>query len=756
MDNLLNDLNVSRKCFELLDGLVNEEKNSGLLMEFESAILFLATVDKVLVIKEVGLTQSSVTEAMEYLQRQVTIDATPFCFQDCLVITIPFTKGQGKGLCYLGVVVQSDMSNIELYRSLLVELCEKLIKEAEFMSFESQDVLEVSVGDILKNASYEIEFRKLSHSFVRTLSGIIKNRSGIVICERIDSDFIVISSSEGFERKQSSSVAPEHFSNDVLSERSDRDRFLYEGALFFKELKWNVITIFENPSEVFGCIIFSFATKNEATSFLKQTGRWVKDFLPLFSKGYHQEKVRNEGRRRDLLLQVTKKFHSTMNIGEVLGEIIYALEQVYPSFQVNLLLSHEWEVKEGVPIKQLMYGSDSGNRTAEHAYLTGLIQIERIESKDKVTLYAPLRGKQGVYGVMEIQASADVRLPKHEIDFIEMLADTGGNALENAELYQQSRKLIHDLQLINQTSHQLNLNLRLADTINFMTEQIINSFEAEQVGFILFQSNGEFVLLEGSTSFFTKESLEDLEPFIRKVKREKDPIYIGDAQLHDEIKINNYHSVLAVPMIQSTELKGLVIAAHSEPYHFTFDSFKLLQSLIHHSTLAFTNSMLHEELEKLVITDHLTRLYSRNHLDEKIQESMMRDVEGTFLLLDIDNFKQINDTFGHQVGDDIIIQVANIMKKNIREEDIAARWGGEELAIYLPKVDVYTGFSIAERVVKAVAIETSPRVTVSCGVSHWQSHDLDSLSSKTLFNLADQGLYVAKETGKNKAVLQLR
>jgi diguanylate cyclase (GGDEF)-like protein len=530
----------------------------------------------------------------------------------------------------------------------------------------------------------------------------------------------------------------------------------YQGKLFFEEYNWNAVFALENQTEVYGCLLFSFATEVEGRRALANVDDWIEAILTLFHKGYHQETLFNEGRRRDLLLQVTKKFHSTMKIGEVLGEIIYAIEQVYPTFQVHLLLSHEWEVKKGVPIKPLMYGSDSGNKTAEHAYLTGLIQIERDEEKDQVVLYAPLRGKQGVYGVMEIETSADVRLPKHEIDFIEMLADTGGNALENAELYQQSRKLIHDLQLINQTSHQLNLNLRLADTINFMTAQIIESFDAEQVGFILFQTSGEFVLLDGSTPFFTNgESMIALEPFIRKVKREKDPVYIGDAHLHEEIDIEPHRSVLAVPMIQSKELKGLVLATHTNPYHFTFENFKLLQQLIHHSTLAFTNSMLHEELEKLVITDHLTRLYSRNHLDEKIQESMTKDPEGTFLLLDIDNFKQINDTFGHQVGDDIIIQVANIMKKSIREEDIAARWGGEELAIYLPKVDVETGFKVAERVVKAVAVETSPRVTVSCGVSHWQCQDLEAYSSKKLFNLADEGLYVAKESGKNQAVLQV-
>ncbi|WP_227521918.1 sensor domain-containing diguanylate cyclase [Bacillus solitudinis] len=749
MDNFFKEeVKNNRKSIELLDVLVANEINSPSL--FESALLFLATDKKTLVVKKIGKSHSSLMDSFDYFQNS-SIDSTPIHYKGSIIIALPCIKSMEDGVkLYLGVIVQDNKEKMEIYHSYLSGLINGLAQEQQLREVIPY-LIDVSVGRVLAEAGYEMEYRKLASAFVHSIADEYKETCAAAVCEKIDNEFFVVSSSQ--EVILHKMPLENVFSNPKMNSPYST----YHGTLFFDSYHWHAILTLSNDQGIYGCIILSFESDELKEQALQGINNWAQDLLSLFAKGYYLEKLLNEGKRRDLLLQVTKKFHSTMDIGEVLGEIIYAIEQVYPSFKVNLLLSHEWEVKEGVPIKPLMYGSESGNRIAEHAYLTGVIQIEQIDLKNEVVLYAPLRGKQGVYGVMEIQASSDVRLPKHEIDFIEMLADTGGNALENAELYQQSRKLIHDLQLINQTSHQLNLNLRLADTINFMTKQIKNSFGAEQVGFIMFLSNGEFNLLDGSTSFFTKnETLEDLAPFIRKVKREKDPIYIGDTELREEISIMGYRSMLAVPMIQSNELKGLVLAAHSEPYHFTFESFKLLQSLIHHSTLAFTNSMLHEELKKLVITDHLTRLYSRNHLDEKIQESMFKDVEGTFLLLDIDNFKSINDTYGHQVGDDIIIQVANIMKKNIREEDIAARWGGEELAIYLPRVEVEIGYQVAERVVKAVAVETSPRVTVSCGVSCWHSQELDNSSSKTLFNLADEGLYVAKSTGKNRAILQLK
>jgi diguanylate cyclase (GGDEF)-like protein len=139
-------------------------------------------------------------------------------------------------------------------------------------------------------------------------------------------------------------------------------------------------------------------------------------------------------------------------------------------------------------------------------------------------------------------------------------------------------------------------------------------------------------------------------------------------------------------------------------------------------------------------------------LDEKIQTSMKNDDEGAFILIDIDNFKKINDTYGHQIGDEVLVQVSNLIKNNIRENDVGARWGGEELAIYLPKVNLEAGTAIAERLVERVAASSKPHITVSCGVSYWNKEKQDSYN--LLFKRADEALYAAKSTGKNKAVTQ--
>ena len=356
-------------------------------------------------------------------------------------------------------------------------------------------------------------------------------------------------------------------------------------------------------------------------------------------------------------------------------------------------------------------------------------------------------------GSLQVIASDALAVPESEIEFITLLANTAGSALENAQLYQQSKQLVSDLQFINETTRYLNSNLRLSETIQFMKKQIKKSFNANQIGFAIVSKDGSVNLLPGSSKFFRKPEANFYLSFTQaKMEKEKDSLFIGDLSAQCPEESITYHSLIAVPILRDRQITGFAIVLQKEPYYFSFDMFKLLQSLIHHSSLAMANSILREELEKMVITDHLTQLHSRNYLDKQMGESMQEDEEGTFILIDIDNFKKVNDTYGHQIGDDILVQVADLIKSNIRETDIGARWGGEELAIYLPKVQLDTGVQIAERLKDAVAEESNPKITISCGVSHWSK--VDCSNPIELFKRADVALYDAKNSGKNRVNVQ--
>ncbi|MNI23870.1 putative diguanylate cyclase YdaM [compost metagenome] len=215
------------------------------------------------------------------------------------------------------------------------------------------------------------------------------------------------------------------------------------------------------------------------------------------------------------------------------------------------------------------------------------------------------------------------------------------------------------------------------------------------------------------------------------------------------------NSVIATPLNVGGEVRGAIMLTHREPHFFSYDSYRLLQAMAGHIGLAVGNARLHAEVRRLANRDSLTGLYARHYLDEVIKDKQISEFCGSLIVVDIDQFKMVNDTYGHQKGDKILRQVSEIVKSSIRQGDIAARWGGEELAVYLPQLGVQQAVFVAERIRKRVMSETEPRVTVSCGIAEWSWTD-DKVSVESLFYRADMALYEAKNNGRNQVVLDTK
>ncbi|MBN1197429.1 MAG: sensor domain-containing diguanylate cyclase [Candidatus Aminicenantes bacterium] len=165
-----------------------------------------------------------------------------------------------------------------------------------------------------------------------------------------------------------------------------------------------------------------------------------------------------------------------------------------------------------------------------------------------------------------------------------------------------------------------------------------------------------------------------------------------------------------------------------------------------------------EELERLATSDSLTGLANRQHLMKRLEYELKRaeryDTPLTLLMIDLDNFKQINDTRGHQAGDVVLRGFAGLVGRILREIDHAGRYGGEEFCVVLPETDLEGGIVIAERIRESVENhafsgpgEVSFHVTCSIGVVHAESADMDELIST-----ADRRLYEAKRSGRNRVV----
>lgn len=164
------------------------------------------------------------------------------------------------------------------------------------------------------------------------------------------------------------------------------------------------------------------------------------------------------------------------------------------------------------------------------------------------------------------------------------------------------------------------------------------------------------------------------------------------------------------------------------------------------------------KLEEKASTDYLTQLFNRRKFNSVIEYEISQNnrYENRYLsviILDIDNFKSINDTHGHDIGDKVLQEIASIINISCREADVASRWGGEEFAIGLPQTTIEDAVLVAEKIRMTIErhnFSTQFQVTASLGVAQLRTTD----SFSTLFKRADEALYNAKHTGKNKTVIE--
>ena len=191
---------------------------------------------------------------------------------------------------------------------------------------------------------------------------------------------------------------------------------------------------------------------------------------------------------------------------------------------------------------------------------------------------------------------------------------------------------------------------------------------------------------------------------------------------------------------------------------FADEDRELLSSLAAQTTMALENVELHLQVRRQAVTDELTGLanYARfqDMLSAAIEQGRRYQYPVALIMVDVDNFKSVNDTYGHQQGDLVLQRIADVLRENSRDADTPARYGGEELALVLPHTDLEGSYVIAERVRSAIeALHVSRldgqgalRVTASLGVAATQGE----LDAEALIADADAALYRAKHSGKNR------
>ncbi len=219
-------------------------------------------------------------------------------------------------------------------------------------------------------------------------------------------------------------------------------------------------------------------------------------------------------------------------------------------------------------------------------------------------------------------------------------------------------------------------------------------------------------------------------------------------------------SLLAVPVRMQGRVVGMLSAQSYQPYAYTEEDEQLLSTLANHAAIALENARLFARVREMAIRDELTGTFNRRYLFRRAAYELARSQRYGrplgVIMLDVDHFKKINDTYGHAAGDQVLQSIVQLCQRHLRKADILGRYGGEEFVILLPETELEITRYVAERL--RVQLEAQPivtdvgqvAVTISVGVTGYLPSD-ETL--KSLFRRADVALYQAKNSGRNRVCL---
>lgn len=327
---------------------------------------------------------------------------------------------------------------------------------------------------------------------------------------------------------------------------------------------------------------------------------------------------------------------------------------------------------------------------------------------------------------------------------------------------------IHELSAMLEVSYALNSILNYQQLLEYTIDMALNVTKAERGSIILFNENSQKFEMVVSRKMGDKEVNKEMrtsQSLIRKCFESGETIVITDTNLDKEVAdkksivLNQIKCVALTPLKYNLSIIGvLYLDSRIKPEIFKERDQELLKFFAGQASLAINNS----RLLHLATTDGLTELTNHRSFLQRLLEEFYRakryNLNLSLIMMDLDNFKQLNDTYGHPAGDTILKSIGKILKTNVRIHDLPARYGGEEFIVLLPQTEKLGARVLAEKLRSTIentairiSAETELRCTVSIGVAQIDPATMNK--PMALIQSADKALYQAKNNGKNQVMI---
>lgn len=350
-----------------------------------------------------------------------------------------------------------------------------------------------------------------------------------------------------------------------------------------------------------------------------------------------------------------------------------------------------------------------------------------------------------------------------DMRFFESLAGRAALAIENARLYLAEAQRGRELNALHTATAALLSTLELNPLLVHIIDSAMSAIPAADNGALHLVAADTGELEIRAVQGFADPRLKRFSPrgsqgYPVQAVLERRPLLIDDSQ--GAVPPNGDESIrsaIVAPLLLHDRVLGALSLHSARPAAFSAADLRLLVSFAVTTTMAIHNATLHEQVQRQAITDALTGLYNRRGFFElgrrEIERARRFGRPLAAIMLDIDYFKQVNDTHSHAIGDQVLQDLARRLAKRLREIDILGRYGGEEFVILLPENDLFSASNVAERLRAAIGeaplqTDIGPLpLTASLGVTRLTPETRDLAE---LIHQADLALYRAKQAGRNR------
>ncbi len=380
-------------------------------------------------------------------------------------------------------------------------------------------------------------------------------------------------------------------------------------------------------------------------------------------------------------------------------------------------------------------------------------------------IVAPVGEGEAVVGVLDVQSTE--QLTARDRDLLEVASRQASRTMLRAEQYEANARRAARAETLLEAGIAFAASLDPDAVAGTVLDQMARLVASDGAALLLAGEDGRLRLADGRGPFALDAALFDgvaPEEFslTREMARTGTPFLVSDIAAHFGGAVPAAYgwlgSVIAVPLAAGGRLLGAALIGAREHAEYTPEDAAAAAELARHAGIALRNAQMHAAMAKAAETDPLTGLPNRRALMDRLNREVARakryDHSIGLLFFDLDRFKAINDTHGHQFGDRVLKELAQIALRSVRSIDLVARYGGEEFVAVLPETDGAQALVVAERLRQNVLRHpftlptgATASVTISVGVAVYPG---SAATMDDLVRAADEALYKAKAGGRNR------